>query len=176
MTCSSNLNNVEKFKKRRKCMKYNKTLSKNTKIGNQALTIVPLAKKKTQPKNKKKELLLCRDPSYTGALGIGTCAEGGPSAKRCTLPTAPASSRQRPVNHGQRLCRELGRGSRHRLRLCLRPNGRAVDTVDGSPNVTVLAPSLTVPSLSSAAPRQRLDYAEGPILLTARPSAKVTMP
>jgi hypothetical protein len=34
-------------------MKYNKNLSKNTKIGNQALTNLPLAKKKTQPKNKK---------------------------------------------------------------------------------------------------------------------------
>jgi hypothetical protein len=89
------------------------------------------------------------------------------------------SHRQRPVNrginHGQRLCRELGRGSRHRLRLCRRPNDRAVGTVDGIPNVTVLAPSLTVPSLPSAAPRQGLDYPEGPILPTARPSAKATM-
>jgi hypothetical protein len=47
----------------------------------------------------KKELLLCRGPS--GALGIGTCVDGGPSAKRCTLPTAPPSSRQRPVNRGK---------------------------------------------------------------------------
>jgi hypothetical protein len=47
--------------------------------------------------------------------------------------------------------------------------------VDGSPNVTVLAPSPTVPSVPSAGPQQRLDYAEGPSLLTARPSAKVAM-
>jgi hypothetical protein len=78
-------------------MKYSKNLSKNTKNGNQAQTNVPLAKKKTQPKNKK--ILLCREPG--GALGIGACAEGGPSAQRCTLPTATCSSRQRPVNRGK---------------------------------------------------------------------------
>jgi hypothetical protein len=42
-------------KKRRKYMKYSKNLSKNTKIGNQSLANVPLAKKKTQPKNLKKK-------------------------------------------------------------------------------------------------------------------------
>jgi hypothetical protein len=105
MTCSSNLNYVEKLK-RRKYMKYS-----NTKIGNQALINVPLAKKKTQPKNKK-ELLLCRGPSW--ALGIGTCADGGSSAKRCTLPTAPPSSWQRPVNRGKPWSTALPR-ARHRL-------------------------------------------------------------
>jgi hypothetical protein len=35
-------------------MKYSKTLSKKTKTGNQALINVALAKKKTQPKNKKR--------------------------------------------------------------------------------------------------------------------------
>jgi hypothetical protein len=78
-------------------MKYSKHLSKNTKNGNQALTNVPLAKKKLNPKIKK--LLLCRAPG--GALGKGACAEGGPSAQRCTLPTATGSSRQRAVNHGK---------------------------------------------------------------------------
>jgi hypothetical protein len=34
-------------------MKYSKTLSKNTKIGNQALITVPLTKKKLNPKIKK---------------------------------------------------------------------------------------------------------------------------
>jgi hypothetical protein len=88
---------LEKLKKDKKYMKYSKNSSKNTKIGNQALINVPLAKKKLNPKTKK--LLLCREPG--GALGIGTCAEGGPSAQRCTLPTAPANSRQRPVNRGK---------------------------------------------------------------------------
>jgi hypothetical protein len=47
-------------KKRRKYMKYSKNLSKNTKIGNQSLANVPLAKKKTQPKNLKKNTSLPR--------------------------------------------------------------------------------------------------------------------
>jgi hypothetical protein len=47
-----NLNYVEKFKKRRKYIKYSKNSSKNTKIGNQALINVPLAKKKLNPKTK----------------------------------------------------------------------------------------------------------------------------
>jgi hypothetical protein len=97
MTCSSNLNFVKKFKKRRECMKYSKTLSKNSKIGNQALITVPLTQK-TQHKNKK-ELILCRE--LGGALSIGTCAEGWLSVKRCTLPTAPPNSRQWPVNRGK---------------------------------------------------------------------------
>jgi hypothetical protein len=70
---------------------------KNTKNGNQTLTNVPLAMKKAQPKNQKK-LLLCREPG--GALSKGTYAEGGPSAQTCALTTAPAGSRQRPVNRG----------------------------------------------------------------------------
>jgi hypothetical protein len=41
-------------------MKYSKTLSKNTKIGNQDLINVTLAKKKTQPKNKKRITSLSR--------------------------------------------------------------------------------------------------------------------
>jgi hypothetical protein len=83
---------------RRKYMKYSKKLQKNTKNANQALTNVPLAKKKAQPK-KLKKLLLCREPG--GALGKGACAEGGPSAQTCALPTASAGSRQRPVNRGK---------------------------------------------------------------------------
>jgi hypothetical protein len=55
-------------------MKYSKNLSKNTKIGNHALTNVPLAKKKLNPK----KILLCREPG--GALGKGACAKGGLSA------------------------------------------------------------------------------------------------
>jgi hypothetical protein len=62
------------------------------------------SKEKTQPK---KKLLLCREPG--GALGIGVCVEGGPSAQRCTLPTAPASSRQRPVNCGKPWSTDLPR-------------------------------------------------------------------
>jgi hypothetical protein len=80
------------------------------------------------------------------------------------------------VTHGQRLCRELGRSSRHRWNLCRRLNGRAVSTVGGSPNVMALAPSPMVHSMSSAGPQKRLDYAAGPSLLTAQPSAKVAMP
>jgi hypothetical protein len=53
---------IEIKKKRRKYMKYSKTLSK-TKIGNQALINVPLAKKKLNPKLKK-EILLCREPRH----------------------------------------------------------------------------------------------------------------
>jgi hypothetical protein len=70
------------------------------------------------------------------------------------------------VNHGQRLCRELGRDARHNMSLCRRPNGRAVGTVDGNPDVTVLIPSPRVPSLPRAGPRQRLVSAEGPDLPT----------
>jgi hypothetical protein len=48
---------------------------------------------------KLKKILLCREPG--GALGKGGCAEHGPSAQTCDLPTAPAGSRQRPVNRGK---------------------------------------------------------------------------
>jgi hypothetical protein len=51
-------------------MKYNKTLSKNPKIENQALITVPLTQKRLNPKIKK--LILCREPS--GALSIGAGA------------------------------------------------------------------------------------------------------
>jgi hypothetical protein len=125
-----------------------KLCQKNTKIGNQAPINVPLAKKKLNPKIIKKKKL-------RPALG----------KRQSTV-----------VNHGQQLCRELSRDSGHKWRLCRRRNSRAVGTVDGSTNVTLLAPSPTVPPLLSAAPRQRLDYAEGAVLPTARPSAKVAMP
>jgi hypothetical protein len=92
------LNYVEKFKKDENTWNIVK-LCQKTKIGNQALITVPLAKKKTQPKNKKR-ITFCQEPS--GALGIGICAEGGPSAKRCTLPTAPASCRlSHPILQGK---------------------------------------------------------------------------
>jgi hypothetical protein len=62
----------------------------------------------------------------------------------CQRPQPPLGKGQPTVvNHGQRLCRELGCGSRHRWHFCRRPNGRAVGTVDGIPNVTTLAPSPT---------------------------------
>jgi hypothetical protein len=44
-------------------MKYSKTLSKNTKIGNQALDNVPLAKKKSNPKIKKNYFFAESGPS-----------------------------------------------------------------------------------------------------------------
>jgi hypothetical protein len=59
------------------------------------------------------------------------------------------------VNPGQRLCWELGRGSRHRSHLCRRPDGRAVSTVDGSPNVTTLASSPAVHSIMPRVPACR---------------------
>jgi hypothetical protein len=153
-----------------------KNCQKTTKIGNQALTNVPLEKKKTRPKNKK-ELLLCREPG--GAIGKGVCAERGPSAQTCALSTAPAGSRQRSVNQGKPWSTPLPRARegalRHSWDLCWRPDGGAVGPVDGSPNVTALAPSLTVHYVPRAGSRQRLDYAEGPSMPTARPSAKVAV-
>jgi hypothetical protein len=167
------LNYVEKLKKR-KYMKYSTSLSKNTKIGNQALANVPLAKKKTQPKNKKITSLprAWWGPRQRCLPRVGRRHRG----VLCRRPQAALGKGQSTgLNPGPRLCRELGRGARHRWHLCPRPNGRAVGTVDGSPNVTVLAPSPTVHSVPSAGPRQRLNYAEGPNLPTARSSAKVAV-
>jgi hypothetical protein len=154
-------------------MKYSKTLSKNTKIGNQALINVPLAKKKIQPKNKK-ELLLCRER----ALDIGTCAEGGLSAKRCTLPTARASSRQSPVNRGKLWSTALPRaGPRLSAQVASLPTAQGLSRrhsgrqpkCDGARSFSDGA------VCAEHWPSTKTYYAEGPSLPTARPSAKVAM-
>jgi hypothetical protein len=87
------------IQKRRKYMEYSKNLSKKiTKFGNQALTNVPLAKKKLNPKINKK-LLLCREPS--GALGIGVPVPRVGRRHRGVLCRRPlATLGKRPVNRG----------------------------------------------------------------------------
>jgi hypothetical protein len=146
-------------------MKYNKNLSKNTKFGNQALTNLPLAKKKTQPKNKKK-LFLCREPGR--ALGKGTCAEGGPLAQRCALPTAPAGSRQRTVNRGKPWSTALLRaGPRLSAQVASVPTARRQSRQHSGRQ-----PKCDDARFFSGG---ALDYAEGPCLPTARPSANVAV-
>jgi hypothetical protein len=103
-------------------MKYSKNLSKNTKNGNQALTNVPLQRKNLNPKTKKNYFSA---ESLVGALGKGDCAEGGPSAQALALPTAPAGSRQRPVNRRKPWSTPLPRaGSRRSAQVSSVPTAR----------------------------------------------------
>jgi hypothetical protein len=83
---------------------------KKHKNGNKALTNVPFSKEISPTQKLKKITSLLR--TWWGPRQR-PCAERGPSAQTCALPTAPAGSRQRPVNRlnpGQRLCQELRRG------------------------------------------------------------------
>jgi hypothetical protein len=85
-------------------MKYNKNLSKNTKFGNQALTNLPLAKKKTQPKNKKNYFFaesLVEPSAKAPVPRVGRWHRGVLCRQ---LQPALGKGQSTEVNPGQRLC------------------------------------------------------------------------